>query len=95
MHGGSSGVCLVASGALYLSGVSGGLLVASGKVGVRRGFSILEFPSGLRDTLTRGFWIIQMGQVVEVSGAKKQRYRGTGLHQISQGVHYFRPEYNI
>jgi hypothetical protein len=76
MHVGSSGVCLVASGALYLSGVSGGLLVASGKVGVRRGFSILEFPSGLRDTLTRGFWIIQMGQVVEVSGAKKQRYRG-------------------
>jgi hypothetical protein len=88
-------VCLVASGALYLSGVSGGFLVASGKVGVRGGFSILEFPPGLRDTLTRGFWIIQMEQFVEVSGAKKQRFWGTGLHQISQGVHCFRPEGNI
>jgi hypothetical protein len=88
-------LCLVASGALYLSGVSGGFLVASGKVGVRRGFSILEFPPGLRDTLKRGFWIIQMGQFVEVSGAKKQRHGGTGLHQISQGVQYFQPEHNI
>ncbi len=88
-------MCLVASGALYLSGVSGGFLVASGKVGVRRGFSILEFPPGLRDTLTRGFWIIQMGQFVEVLGAKKQRSGGTGLDQISRGVHYFRPEHNI
>jgi hypothetical protein len=88
-------VCLFASGALYLSGISGGLLVASGKGGVRRGFSILEFPPRLRDTLTRGFWIIQMGQFVEVSGAKKQRFWGTGLHQISQGVERFRPEHNI
>ena len=69
-------MCLVASGALYLSGISGGLLVASGKGGVRRGFSILEFPPRLRDTLTRGFWIIQMGQFVEVLGAKKQAYWG-------------------
>jgi len=88
-------VCLVASGALYLSGVSGGLLVASGKVGVRGGFSILEFPPRLRDTLTRGFWIIKMGQFVEVLGAKKQRYGGTGLHQISKGVRRFRAEHNI
>ena len=42
-------MCLVASGALYLSGISGGLLVASGKGGVRRGFSILEFPPWILD----------------------------------------------
>jgi hypothetical protein len=88
-------VCLVASGALYLSGISGCLLVASGKVGVRRGFSFLEFPPRLRDTLTRGFWIIPMGQLVEVLGAKKQRYGGTGLHQVAQVEQYFRPEHNI
>jgi len=49
----------------------------------------------LRDTLTRGFWIIQMGQFVEVLGAKKQRHGGTGLHQISKGVRRFRAEHNI
>jgi hypothetical protein len=48
--------------------------VAGGKDGLKRGFSILDFPPRLRDTLTRGFWIIQMGQFVEVLGAKKQWY---------------------
>jgi hypothetical protein len=36
-----------------------------------------------------------MGQLVEVLGAKKQRYGGTGLHQVAQVEQYFRPEHNI
>jgi hypothetical protein len=54
-------VCLVATGALYLSGISGGLLVASGKGGIRRGFSILEFPPRLRDTLRVDFGLSKWG----------------------------------
>ena len=42
-------------------------------------------------------WIFTIPRVqgIEVLGAKKQRYGGAGLHQISQGAQCFRHEHNI
>jgi hypothetical protein len=39
--------------------------------------------------------IVPEVQAIEVFGAKKQRYGGTGLHQVAQVEQYFRPEHNI
>jgi hypothetical protein len=56
----------VGARAFHLVGRGGNILVAGGKDGVKRGFSILDF----------GFLIVPRVQIIEVLRAKKQRYRG-------------------
>jgi hypothetical protein len=56
----------VCTRAFHLVGRGGDFLVAGGKDGVKRGFSILDF----------GFLIVPRVQVIEALRAKKQSYWG-------------------